>query len=200
MCGDQQHPLLFNIRSKIIFFVMAGFIALPVEFLFRFVATNNPQAFGFAIIFYPIFLIIALFFGKLILGILGKISPVLGYGLYYLLLGVFGLLVFEWGLAGNSPWGNPNANQFAMFSYWALLALIPKIFSERKNQTIINSRLLKNLIVIHLVAHFVVSLGGGLVLDEGYPRFAWIIWTFIIAFSFMNVYAIWLLLKLKIQR
>ena len=181
------------------FFVVAFFIAIPIEFLFRFVATSNPQAFGFAIVFYPIFLIIALILGKIISSSIERISNTAGYGFYYVLSGVIGLVAFEWFLAGNSPWGNPNANQFAMFSYWALLAFIPRIFSERKNETIMNSNFVKKLIIIHLMAHFTISLGGGLILEEGYPRFAWIIWTFIISFSLMNIYAVWIIVKVKIR-
>ena len=115
-----------------------------------------------------------------------------------MLSGIIGLFVFEWFIAGNSPSVNPNANQFAMFSYWALLGFLPKIFSERNEQRK-NLQLIKSIMFIHLVTYFIISLVGGLVSEEGYPRFAWVIWTFTISFSIMNIYVPWFLVKTRIR-
>jgi len=193
--------MFVNFRSTLIFFFTAFLMALMVEVLFRFIATDNPKAFGFAIIFYPIFIIFALITGKIIIGSVGKISKILGYTAYYFILGIVGLLIFEWVLAGNSPWGNPNANQIAMFSFWALLGFIPKIFAERKDIIVIrNSSMIKKLIVIHLAAYFVISLVGGFASPDGFPRFSWIILSFTISFPLMNLYVVWFMIKIRILR
>lgn len=175
-----------NLRSSVIFFFTALTIAFMVEFLFRLVATDNPKALGFALIFYPIFIIFAMIIGKAVIDKTGKTAK---YVIYYFILGFMGLIVFEWILVGNSPWGNPNANQIAMFSYWALLGFIPRILSENNHHTI------KKLIVFHLVAYFMISLIGGLASSEGFSRFVWIIWTFTISFPLMNIHAILFMIR-----
>lgn len=190
--------MLFNFRSNLIFFFTAFLIAVMVEVLFRFIATDNPKAFGFAIIFYPLFFIFALITGKIVIGSMGKISKILGYASYYFISGIVGLLIFEWVLVGNSPWGNPNANQIAMFSFWALLGFIPKIFSERKDSVVIrNSSIIKKLIIIHLATYLVISLVGGFASPTGFPRFIWIIWSFTISFPLMNFYVLWFMIKIR---
>lgn len=188
---------MFDFRGTLIFFFTAFLMAMSVEILFRFIATNNPKAFGFAIILYPVFVIFAWLGGKMIFASIGKVSKISGYIAFYLISGMVGLFIFEWLIAGNSPWGNPNANQFAMFSFWALLGFIPRIFSERKDKTTRNnSRIIKKLIVIHFIAYVAVSLVGGMMSPEGFPRFSWIIWSFIISISSMNLYVVWFMLKL----
>lgn len=42
------------------------------------------------------------------------------------LAAVCGLMV-EWFLIGNSPWGNPDADQIGMAAYWACLVIVPLI-------------------------------------------------------------------------
>ena len=190
--------MLFNFRSNLIFFFTAFLIAFMVEVLFRFIATDNPKAFGFAIIFYTLFFIFALITDKIVIGSIGKISKILGYASYYFISGIIGLLIFEWVLVGNSPWENPNANQVAMFSFWALLGFIPKIFAERKDSVVIrNSSIIKKIIIIHLAAYLVISLVGGFASPAGFPRFSWILWSFTISFPLMNFYVLWFMIKIR---
>lgn len=190
--------MLFNFRSNLIFFFTAFLIAVMVEVLFRFIATDNPKAFGFAIIFYPLFFIFALITGKIVIGSTDKISKKIGYASYYFISGIVGLLIFEWVLVGNSPWENPNANQVTMFSFWALLGFIPKIFSERKDSVVIrNSSIIKKLIIIHLAAYLIISLVGGFASPAGFSRFSWIIWSFTISFPLMNFYVLWFMIKIR---
>jgi len=190
--------MLLNFRSTLIFFFTGLSIALIVEFLFRFIATDNPKAFGFAIIFYPIFLIFVLIVGKVVINRICKTSTILPYVLHYIIPGIIGLLIFEWILVGNTPWGNPNSNQIAMFSYWALLGFIPKIIAERRDMmTTKNTFWIKRIFVIHLITYFVVSLVGGFMSPLGFPRFSWIIWSFTISFPLMNFYVIWFIIKLR---
>ncbi len=189
---------MFNFRNNLTFFFISFLIALMVEFLFRFIATDNPKAFGFAILFYPIFFIFARIAGKIIMDRLSKTSRILSYTAYYFISGLVGLLIFEWVLAGNSPLENPNANQLAMFSYWAILGFIPKIFAERKDKTVIKSSLIiKKLIIIHLFTYMIISLVGGLISPIGFPRFSWIIWSFTISFPLMNFYVLWFMIKIR---
>ncbi len=189
---------MFNLRNNLLFFFISFLIALMVEFLFRFIATDNPKAFGFAILFYPIFFIFARITGKIIMDRLSKISRILSYTTYYFISGLVGLLIFEWVLAGNNPLENPNSNQFAMFSYWAILGFIPKIFTERKDKTVIKSSLIiKKLIIIHLFTYMIISLVGGFISPIGFPRFSWIIWSFVISFPLMNFYVLWFMIKIR---
>ena len=39
-------------------------------------------------------------------------------------------LVIEWGLIGNSPSGNPGANQLGLFAGWISVFVLPRMFLE----------------------------------------------------------------------
>lgn len=51
-------------------------------------------------------------------------------GVMIILFGTLGLFVMEWIIIGNSPWGNPDANQAAMFIWWAGVFVFPVFWSE----------------------------------------------------------------------
>ena len=72
---------------------------------------------------------------------------------FTLVYGTLGLCV-EWFLIGNSPWGNPDAAQWAMFAYWACMGLVPAVFLEEKGRWL-------KLGVAVLVAAYVVLVGLG---------------------------------------
>lgn len=49
--------------------------------------------------------------------------------LVFVAVGFLGLM-FEWFVLGNSPWVNPAADQFGMVSFWASLALAPRLLLD----------------------------------------------------------------------
>lgn len=72
------------------------------------------------------FNILYLFMAGIVTGYLGKR---LGDGLTVIIplvagSGIAGLMI-EWFLIGNSPWGNPQASQIGMFSYWSAMVVVP---------------------------------------------------------------------------
>lgn len=54
-------------------------------------------------------------------------------GLEVTLSAVFYVLVavsIEWGVIGNSPWGNPGANQLGLVAGWVSVFILPRAFLE----------------------------------------------------------------------
>ncbi len=46
------------------------------------------------------------------------------------LFGTLGLFGMEWAIIGNTPWGNPDANQISMFIWWAGVFVMPLLWNE----------------------------------------------------------------------
>jgi len=54
-------------------------------------------------------------------------------GLEIALSSVFYMIValcIEWGIIGNSPWGNPGANQLGLVAGWVSVFVLPRVFLE----------------------------------------------------------------------
>lgn len=90
--------------------------------------------------------------------------------------GVAGLMI-EWFLIGNSPWGNPDALQSAMFAFWACMAAVPAILLERDNSL----RPLKHRILAFAAVYTCVAAAGqGIANPE--LHFAFHIWSVVFGY------------------
>ena len=92
---------------------------------------------------------------------------------YVLVTGVAGLAM-EWFAIGNSPWGNPDASQVAMFAYWASMALAPVVVLEGA------PRLRRQLLAVALVY---LGLAFAVQMVENVDiHWVWHIWSVIIGY------------------
>ena len=97
--------------------LVSELFALWVEFFYKFGVKFNPKAFVIAIPLYFLFLV---FLHK----VFSKLEGIRFFILVCTILGgLFGLAV-EWVLVGNSPWGNPNALQWAQFVVHAVYPIL----------------------------------------------------------------------------
>ncbi len=101
--------------------------------------------------------------------------------------GTLGLMV-EWFLIGNSPWGNPDAVQWGMFSFWACMGLVPAALMDGRER----GRMVQ-WVVIGLGAGYVTLMGVGQMLpgpglrDEPPLRFVFNILSVILGYTVMAV-------------
>jgi hypothetical protein len=80
----------------------------------------------------------------------------------------------EWFAIGNSPWGNPDASQVAMFAYWASMALAPVVVLEGA------PRLRRQLLAVALVY---LGLAFAVQMVENVDiHWVWHIWSVIIGY------------------
>ena len=115
-------------RNNIIKSIKYGLLwAIPGEFVNQVVINNSPKSLIITLLVYVIFLPIGFFLQKYIDFFLKKVY--ISFVFQYLIFGFTGLFI-EWNLLGNSPALNPDANQFGMFTFWALLFLAWKIYSN----------------------------------------------------------------------
>ncbi len=93
------------------------------------------------------------------------------------LAAVCGLAV-EWFLIGNSPWGNPDANQIGMAAYWASMVLVPWLLIDPDPRL----RPLKRVIGFYTLGYVaLVALGQGLIPSAEW-RYAFHVWTVVIGY------------------
>ncbi|MFH1391563.1 MAG: hypothetical protein ABIH20_04595 [Candidatus Diapherotrites archaeon] len=173
--------------NKLLKFVLVGFVfAMVVEFQFNILATNNVSNFIFTSFFYPIYLALVYLVNSFVdKHLSGRKADVL----FYFLFGFFGL-AFEWFVIGNSPWGNPDANQIGMFSFWVAIAFMPRIFISAKKGIVI----LKKSITKYFAVYAIVTTVLGFLLPFGFRVF-WLTWFQVIAYTIMN-YFYWKYYKL----
>ena len=148
-------------------FVLAGlYFALAVEIFYKFFAGLNPSAFGIAVIFYLIWLQ-PLYWLHVVLDSRARRA----HWIFFLASGALGLLVLEWGLVGNTPRGNPNASQLGMFLFHAVYPFMSRLFSDRS----VHARRLQRA-VLKYFAIFVAICSAGILIPNGFLRFAWFIY------------------------
>lgn len=87
-------------------------------------------------------------------------------------------LMVEWFLIGNSPWGNPDASQVGMASYWASFVVVPLIIVDPDPRL----RPLKRLIVICALVYALSAIAVQETLPSAWPRDAYHIWSVILGY------------------
>ncbi len=109
------------------------------------------------------------------------------------LAAVCGLMV-EWFAIGNSPWGNPDANQVGMAAYWACLVIVPLIVIDPNPQL----RPLKRKIAIYSLAYTAAALLGQVVTPAGVWRYVYHIW--MVVFGYLGLIIMCLIAYLRCFR
>lgn len=122
----------------------------------------------------------------------------------YALLGGFLGLMIEWFLIGNSPWGNPSAMQWAMFAFWACMALVPAVVLAQRPGARAMRWILALLVAIYLG---LVALGqwlpGRTLADEPPLRFVFNILSFAVGYTLLmavSLVGLWWLYRPRRQR
>jgi hypothetical protein len=100
----------------------------------------------------------------------------------YLFYGLIGLFIIEWVYVGNSPWANPNANQFIMFSYWGGSIIFARIISNKTESVQAIRKWTKRYFIIYSI--LAITLGFLIPQDQ---RLTLIVLMAIIGYGFMNV-------------
>lgn len=98
------------------------------------------------------------------------------------LAAVCGLIV-EWFLIGNSPWGNPSANQLGMAAYWACLVIVPLIIIDPDSRL----RPLKRTILIYSLIYMALAVLGQWLVPTAEWRFAYHIWLVVLGYLVLIV-------------
>jgi hypothetical protein len=99
------------------------------------------------------------------------------------LFGFSGLMV-EWFLIGNSPWGNPDANQLGQFAYWACMALVPLLFLMEKHP-------LQTFIIRYTLVYIALALLGQFAIPSPDWRFAFHIYAVILGYLGLMAGILW---------
>ncbi|MCG2785533.1 MAG: hypothetical protein L6461_10555 [Anaerolineae bacterium] len=106
---------------------------------------------------------------------------------YVVLFGFTGLMV-EWLLIGNSPWGNPDANQLGQFAYWACMALVPLMF-------LMGNHHLQTFIIRYALVYIALAVFGQFVIPSPDWRFAFHIYAVILGYLGLMVAILWKYLR-----
>lgn len=174
--------------SNILKFILIGLgFAGVEEFLTIAVIEEDLQGFFIVILLiFPGYLILVYFSSKIIDYFWKKaIADVI----YFFTYGMTGLMI-EWFLIGLSPWSNPEAHpgamfifQVGMFSFWATISLVPRIFiDERKRFSNLKKTILK-----YYISYFgIVYIIAFLLPPE--LRFVILIPLIIVGYCLMNVF------------
>ena len=163
-------------------FVLVGYLfAQVIEFQFNVLVTHNYGNWLFALLYYPVYLVVAFFSHRLISKFIRKewIADVV----YLVTWGAIGLFGMEWVIIGNTPWQNPDANQIGMLSFWIALSFMPRIFSNPQPQF----DKLKKKIVRYFTAYSILTTAIGLLLPQSLRLFVLVVCE-IVGYTFMNIY------------
>ena len=166
-------------------YILVGLVFFAVmEYMFSVIIRGDLSNFLGSIIFNAFYLTIGYFSSKVIDRFFKpwKIEDVI----IYLFYGCVGLAI-EWYLIGNSPWNNPDANQIAMFSYWAGAVIIARIFTNPDNDL----WKLKRAILLFFIPYSVISIALGHILPTYELRFGIMILLAIAGYDFMNLFYFW---------
>ena len=170
------------------FLAIGVIVAATEEFLTVVVLRGDLLAFLLAIfLLFPIFLTISYFVGRRLDR--ADIADPRREVIYLVLLGMLGLMV-EWFLIGLSPWSNPDAPavlmcgfQFGMFSFWAGVAYLPRLFSQPEAQR----AAIRGSILRFLLPYFLLVYLAAFTIPQ--PLKSWLVIILIIfGFEFLHLF------------
>ena len=121
-------------------FILAGlFLSIPAEIVNQIYVHKSLSGFVQTAIVYVVFMVILFFLKNLFSRIFkNKFSNSL---LWYIFLGLFGLLLVEWTLLGNRM--AAIYGQIAMFTFWGSFILMPIIFTEDQTPPVLKKSIIK---------------------------------------------------------
>lgn len=177
-------------NKQLLKFILVGYLfAQVIEFQFNILVTGNVGNWIFTLLFYPVLLAIAYYSTNLTNLIKNK---KLGNTLYFFFWSCFGLFIMEWAIIGNSPWGNPDANQLGMFSFWAAVFMMPKIFIDQTP----SRQKLKTSIARYFIAYALTTTLLGFILPQNLRLFI-LVWFEIIGYTIMYIFYLKYLSQIK---
>jgi membrane protein DedA with SNARE-associated domain len=175
--------------KKFAAYLFVGLLFFAVmEYMFSVIIRGDHSNFLGSISFNAIYLTFVYFSSKAIDSIFEqwKIEDII----VYLVYGLIGLTI-EWFLIGNSPWNNPDANQFTMFSYWAGAVIMARVFTSNDN----GLWKLKRAILLFFIPYSVISIAVGHLLPTHELRLSIMILLAILGYDFMNLFYFWYFCK-----
>jgi len=111
------------------FIVIGALFAAVGEYWFSYIIRGDIKNWLFTLWFNPSWLMLVYLTSRIIFrAIRNKFKA---DTVYYLTYGFAGLIIIEWFMVGNSPWGNPQADQLGMSSYHATTAMTSLIFVDQ---------------------------------------------------------------------
>lgn len=147
-------------------FTFAGLgFALTCELFYRLFARFQPQLILVAAVFYLVYL-------QAIFALSRRTNTVT----FVISSGLIGLFALEWGLVGNTPWGNPNASQLGMFIVHAAYPMAARLFADN-GQVEMQDR------VLRYWAKFCLVVLCGVLIPHPFLRFAWFIYAPIVGYA-----------------
>lgn len=162
-------------------FILIGLLFATVgEFVLNILILNSLSDYLFTFIIYFLLLVFIYYSSKIINFLFRK--KLTANIIYYLTYSLLGLMI-EWFLLGNSPSGNPDANQIGMFSFWAAVCMMPRIFTD-KNKNLIK---LKKSVILFFIPYSVIMLIAGILLPASSKLFL-LVWLITIGYTFMNIF------------
>ena len=181
--------------NKALKFILIGLVFAGVE-EFLTIALIKEDLLGFFIVMvivFPFYLIIVYFSSKIIDYFWRKETADV---VHFFAYGVTGLMI-EWFLIGLSPWSNPEAHpgvmfafQVGMFSFWATVSFVPRLFiDERKKFNKIKRTMLKFYVTYFVLVYIIAFL------LPLHARFAILILLIIVGYSLMNIFYIQYFMK-----
>lgn len=154
--------------SRLHFTLIALAYALPIEIHYKLFATFEPKAIIAATIVYGLYMQPVYSLHRRIDGWLTNTKW--ADLAFYLGVGLCSVLLLEWGIAGNSPEGNPNASQLGMLVYHAAYPFIARMYACNEDF----ADALRLGILRYFLAFLALSLFGLLLTNESH-RFGWFI-------------------------
>jgi hypothetical protein len=102
-------------------------------------------------------------------------------------VGLFGTagLMIEWFLIGNSPWGNPQASQIGMFSYWSAMVVVPFVFLRPDTRLSALKKTLVVSVLLYTIAALVVQL-----IAMPTVQFVYHIWAFLLGYTALILHTV----------
>ena len=169
-------------QNNFLKFILVGYIfAQIIEFQFNVFIANTYGNWIFTLFYYPAILAVFYFINQRVNQKIKnkKVADIF----YYIVAATFGLFIMEWLIIGNSPWGNPEANQIGMLSFWVAVFFVPRIFISQSPEV----EGIKKRITRYIMAYSLITFPLGFVLPET-PRLIIIIWAEIIGYSLMHIF------------
>ena len=177
-------------NKQLLKFIIVGYLfAQVIEFQFNILVTGNVGNWIFTLLFYPILLTLAYASTKITDRFKNQRLANVSYFIFWSL---FGLFIMEWLIIGNSPSSNPDANQLGMFSFWAAVFMMPKIFIDQTP----NNQKLKTSITRYFVVYALTTTLLGFILPQNLRLFI-LVWFEIIGYTIMYMFYLKYLSKIK---